>query len=451
MQLPVVGKVRRPAPWLVGLLAAGVLGAGTATYFVVQHRTAAPDISNLTVTVDSQPLTVRITASGTVQPIQTVNLSPKNAGILQELYVEQGDRVTQGQVIARMQSDSIQAELVQSQARVGQAQARLAELRAGNRPQEIAQNQAAVEQAQARVLEAQARVNRADERVSRNQQLASEGAVSQDDLDAVLNDLATAQATLRQNQASLREAQQQFSLTRSGSRAEDIAEAEAQLKEAQGNLQAVQVQLEDTIIRAPFDGIVTQKYATEGAFVTPTTSASEATSATSTAIVAIANGVEVLAEVPEVDINQIKLGQKVEIVADAYPDQVFQGQVRLVAPEAVVKQNVTSFQVRVELVTGETKLLSGMNVDMTFLGDRLNSALTVPTVAIVTKDGQTGVLIPSATNQVEFRPVKLGNSVGDQTQILEGLKPGDRVFIDLPADQKQKWMNPNANEASTNK
>jgi HlyD family secretion protein len=451
MQLPVVGKVRRPAPWLVGLLAAGVLGAGTATYFVVQHRTAAPDISNLTVTVDSQPLTVRITASGTVQPIQTVNLSPKNAGILQELYVEQGDRVTQGQVIARMQSDSIQAELVQSQARVGQAQARLAELRAGNRPQEIAQNQAAVEQAQARVLEAQARVNRADERVSRNQQLASEGAISQDDLDAVLNDLATAQATLRQNQASLREAQQQFSLTRSGSRAEDIAEAEAQLKEAQGNLQAVQVQLEDTIIRAPFDGIVTQKYATEGAFVTPTTSASEATSATSTAIVAIANGVEVLAEVPEVDINQIKLGQKVEIVADAYPDQVFQGQVRLVAPEAVVKQNVTSFQVRVELVTGETKLLSGMNVDMTFLGDRLNSALTVPTVAIVTKDGQTGVLIPSATNQVEFRPVKLGNSVGDQTQILEGLKPGDRVFIDLPADQKQKWMNPNANEASTNK
>ncbi|HEY9624103.1 MAG TPA: efflux RND transporter periplasmic adaptor subunit [Crinalium sp.] len=451
MQLPVVGKVRRPAPWLVGLLAAGVLGAGTATYFVVQHRTAAPDISNLTVTVDSQPLTVRITASGTVQPIQTVNLSPKNAGILQELYVEQGDRVTQGQVIARMQSDSIQAELVQSQARVGQAQARLAELRAGNRPQEIAQNQAAVEQVQARVLEAQARVNRADERVSRNQQLASEGAISQDDLDAVLNDLATAQATLRQNQASLREAQQQFSLTRSGSRAEDIAEAEAQLKEAQGNLQAVQVQLEDTIIRAPFDGIVTQKYATEGAFVTPTTSASEATSATSTAIVAIANGVEVLAEVPEVDINQIKLGQKVEIVADAYPDQVFQGQVRLVAPEAVVKQNVTSFQVRVELVTGETKLLSGMNVDMTFLGDRLNSALTVPTVAIVTKDGQTGVLIPSATNQVEFRPVKLGNSVGDQTQILEGLKPGDRVFIDLPADQKQKWMNPNANEASTNK
>jgi HlyD family secretion protein len=446
MQLPVVGKVRRPTPWIAGLIAAGIISTGTAGYFIVRQRTATPDLSNLTVVVESQPLTVRITASGTVQPIQTVNLSPKTSGILQELYVEQGDRVTQGQVIARMQSDSIQAELVQARARVGQAQARLAELRAGSRPQEIAQRQAAVEQAQARVSEAQARVDRAEERVIRNQQLAAEGAISQDDLDAVLNEAETAQATLEQNQANLREAQQQFALTRSGNRVEDIAEAAAQLKEAQGNLQAVQVQLEDTIIRAPFDGIVTQKYATEGAFVTPTTSASEASSATSTAIVALANGLEVLAEVPEVDINQIKLGQAVEVVADAYPDQVFQGKVRLIAPEAVVKQNVTSFQVRVELVTGEDKLLSGMNVDMTFLGDRLASALTVPTVAIVTKEGQTGVLVPSATEKVEFRPVKLGNSVGDQTQILEGLQPGDRVFIDLPPDQKQKWMNPNADE-----
>jgi HlyD family secretion protein len=448
MQLPVVGKVRRPAPWIVGLIAAGVIGSGAATYFIVRHQTATPDLSALTVTVESQPLTVRISASGTVQPIQTVNLSPKSAGVLQELYVEQGDRVAQGQIIARMQSDSIQAELVQSRARVAQAQARLADLRAGSRPQEIAQNQAAVEQAQARVVEAQARVNRAEERVVRNRQLAADGAISQDDLDAVLNEAETAQATLEQNQANLREARQQLSLTRSGSRAEDIAEAAAQLKEAQGNVQAVQVQLEDTIIRAPFDGIVTQKYATEGAFVTPTTSASEASSATSTAIVALANGLEVLAEVPEVDINQIKLGQAVEVVADAYPDQIFQGKVRLVAPEAVVKQNVTSFQVRVELVSGQDKLLSGMNVDMTFLGDRLANALTVPTVAIVTKDGETGVLVPGATEQVEFRAVKLGTSVADQTQILEGLQPGDRVFIDLPADQKQKWMNPNADETN---
>jgi HlyD family secretion protein len=93
----------------------------------------------------------------------------------------------------------------------------------------------------------------------------------------------------------------------------------------------------------------------------------------------------VLAEVPEVDIQQLHIGQPVEIVADSYPNQTFRGKVRLIAPEAVVKQNVTSFQVRITLETGQDKLRSGMNTDVTFLGDQMDKAVVVPTVAIVTK------------------------------------------------------------------
>lgn len=111
---------------------------------------------------------------------------------------------------------------------------------------------------------------------------------------------------------------------------------------------------------------MTQKYAEPGAFVTPTTSASTSASATSSSIVAVARGLEILAQVPEADIGRIKQGQQVEIVADAYPDRVFKGHVRLIAPEAVVEQGVTSFQVRVALDTGTDKLRSGLNVDLTF-------------------------------------------------------------------------------------
>jgi len=78
--------------------------------------------------------------------------------------------------------------------------------------------------------------------------------------------------------------------------------------------------VDDTIIRAPFAGIVTQKYATVGAIVTPTTSASSTASATSTSIVALASELEIKVNVPETDI-QVKNGQRVEIVADAYPDR----------------------------------------------------------------------------------------------------------------------------------
>ena len=234
------------------------------------------------------------------------------------------------------------------------------------------------------------------------------------------------------------EARQALRQLQNGTRPEEIVQAEAAVAASVGQLKVVQVQLEDTMIRAPFSGIVTQKYATEGAFVTPTTSASSTASATSTSIVAIARGVEIVAEVPEVDVGQIKQGQPVEIVADAYPDQVFKGHVRLIAPEAVVEQNVTSFQVRVAIDTGKKELRSGMNVDVTFLGETLQGALMVPTVAIVTEEGKTGVLIPDEQDKAEFRPVTIGPSIQDQTQVLSGLEEGDRVFIDLPKDQKPK-------------
>lgn len=432
MQLPLIGKVRQPNPWLVGIIAAGLLGTGGVAYWMLRSQSSVADISGMTVAVESQPLQVRIEASGTVQPIQTVNLSPKTSGILAELFVEQGDRVQQGQVIARMENADVEARLAQARARVAQATASLNRVRSGNRPGEIAQSRARVEQATARVAESQAQLNLAEERVQRNRTLAIEGAISQDDLDQVLNQAETARAALNQSQASLREAQRNFDLLQEGSRVEDITEAEAQLQEARANLRGVEVELEDTFIRAPFDGIITQKYTNEGAVVTPTTSASEASSATSTAIVALARGLEVLAEVPEVDIRQLEVGQPVEIVADAFPDQVFRGRVQLVAPEAVVKQNVTSFQVRIALETGTEQLLSGMNVDVTFLGDEMANALVIPTVAIVTKDGETGVLVPDADNQPEFQSVLLGTSIGDQTQVLEGLEPGDRVFTDIP-------------------
>ncbi|HEY9750553.1 MAG TPA: efflux RND transporter periplasmic adaptor subunit [Allocoleopsis sp.] len=436
MQLPMIGKVGKPTPWIIGLVVAGVLGvSGTA---VLVNRATAPreDITELTIPVQSQDLRVRITANGTMVAIQSVNLSPKAAGIVKELYVEQGDRVAVGEVIARMDSSTLEAELAQAQANLSQAQANLAKTRAGNTTAAIGQAQASVGQAEAQVREAQARLDLASDRVRRNETLAAEGAISRDRLDEVISEADRARASVEQAQAGVREARRRLEDLQNGSRPEDIAVAEARVREAEGRVQAVSTQLEDTAVRAPFAGVITQKYATEGAFVTPTTSASTNSSATSTSVVALASGLEVLAEVPEVDISQISEGQAVEIVADAFPDQVFQGKVRLIAPAAVEEQNVTSFQVRVALVTGKDKLRSGMNVDLTFLGKQLDQALVVPTVAIVTKDGQTGVLVADAENQPTFKPVTIGPTIGNQTQVLQGLETGERVFVELPENKK---------------
>jgi HlyD family secretion protein len=171
--------------------------------------------------------------------------------------------------------------------------------------------------------------------------------------------------------------------------------------------------------------------------------------------VAIASDVEVLAKIPEVDIGQVKPGLTGEMVVDAFPGETFKAKVRLIAPEAIEERDVRFFQVRLKLISGQRKLKSGMNADIEFSGPE-SEALLVPNVAIVTKKGKPGVLVPDGDGKPKFQPVTVGTSQsgrsrrgkgeggegsgggksGGKTQITEGLKEGDRVFIKLPDGKK---------------
>jgi len=372
-------------------MASGALILGAATIIKVGNsENRKPDISKLTVPVEAKDLTVRITASGKVQPIQSVNVSPKNAGLLAELNVEQGEKVDKGQIIARMDDSEIRMGILQFQANLEQAKAQLADTQAGSRVEDIAQAKARVnqakaqleiirsgsrsqeiEQAKAGVDGARSQLELTQARLNRYQNLAKEGAISQDTLDQYITENKRAKSNLqeaekrlslqqagnrqqeiRKQQAVVAQEIEGLRKLQNGSRPQEIVRLKAVVEAARSQLKRQQVQLEDTIIRAPFAGIITQKYANIGAFVTPTTSASSSTSATSSSIVALARGLEVLALVPEADIARIKQGQQVEIISDAYPEQVFTGRVRLIAPEAVIEQGVTSFQVRIFIVNG---------------------------------------------------------------------------------------------------
>jgi HlyD family secretion protein len=529
MQLPVLKNIKRPFPLVAGI-AAATIGIVTLGAVAFSQFKPAPkiDLARYTTIAKAQDLTDRITASGNVIPFQTANISPKTAGRVAKLYVEQGDRVVQGQKIAQMENAELQAgfaqalanvqqaqanlnkakngtraeEIAQSKAKLTQAQANLNKAKNGNRPEETAQVQAKlaqaqanlnltrsiapqqIEQATAQVASSTAKLKLAKANVDRFRSLKSSGAIAQDKLDQSISDYQTARANLldtqqklqqarnssqseiAQRQAAVTEAQQALRQSQLGSRSEDVASFVAQVEQAQAayqqakngsrpeeiaqftaalavanaQLQSARAQLNDSTVIAPFAGLITQRYASIGAFVTPTTSASTSTSATSTSIVALAKDMEVKAKVPEVDIGKIKLGQKVEVTADAFSDRPFQGTVRLVAPEAVVEQNVTSFEVRVALDTGKDILRSGMNVNTIFSGKRTNNALTVPTVAISSKRGQTGVYVPGTNNEPVFKVIKVGASVRDKVQVLEGLQSGDRVFIDIPVGFKDKMM-----------
>lgn len=480
MEVPVFGKLNRPLPWILALMTGGLVLVGGMTYKIIETPTADLELNQLTVPVKRETLGVEIEASGTVEPIESVNISPKNPGRLVKLLAQQGMQVKEGQVLAVMENTELQAQGKQAQANYQQAVAELeaakvripsdinqAQTRLIQAQAQLEETQAHLEQAQqripkdieqikAQVLAARSRTQLAASRVKRNEELMKEGAIAYDSFDEVISDYHNAQANLLevsqrleqaqntanpeigqlqqeiiQSQAAVAEANIAFEERKKTANTE-VARLEAAAAAAKAELERIVIQFQDSAIRAPFEGIVTQKYANVGAFVTPTTSASSTASATSSSILALARGLEVVAKVPEVDIAMLEPGQPVKVIADAYPNEMFQGQVIRIAPEAVVDQNVTSFEVTIGLITGLDKLKSKMNVDVTFLGKQLSNVLVVPTVAIVTQEGETGVMVLDPDNNPQFKPVTIGMVLDEKTEVVSGLNPGERVFIDIP-------------------
>ncbi len=428
-------KVDAPKiPWLLIGAMALVLAGGTSWYLWSQSQSESQQaiLQAETAPVVQQDLTISISAAGVIKPITPVNISPKQSGRLVALYVDQGMRVKAGQLLARMDNSNLQGQLLQAKGSLEAAQANLQKLKAGNRPQEIMTAQRNLQQAQADLIATRSTYQS-------NSSLYTSGAVSKNVADISRSQYVSAQAKI----ASLQEV---YNLAKVGSRQEDITTAHAQVVQAQGSLATIQAQVNDTEIRAPFDGTITQKYANPGAFVTPTTSASATSSATSSSVLAMAGVLEGLANVSESDIRNIHPGQSVDVKVDAYPGQVFRGKVRLVAPEAIVTQNVTSFEVRCTLSDLKHQLKSGMNMTASFLVGTHKNALLVPTTAIVSQAQGSGVYVQDQKKAL-FKPIKVGATIGVQSEVLSGLVKGERVYITFP-DQRKPNSRPVSSKSS---
>ena len=425
------------SPWLWGLMAAASFGAIAGIYLQQRQADTTTSSAQQTVLVERQDLTTQIQASGVVQAERTINLSSEESGKIAELLIQEGDFVTEGQVIAYMTSRRRQAEVDQFRAALAQAEADLAQKQTGARPEEIAEAQAQVAMAQASVDATQAKLQKAQAELIRFQQLADQGAISANELGTYLTTEQETSANLMVDQQRLEEAQAILARLRNGTRSEEIAQAEAAVAQALAQLTAVQVQLDETVVRAPFDGIITRRFAEAGDFVTPTTAASSDDGATSISIAELSSGLEIEAKVPEASIAKLEQGQAVEIYSNAYPNQVFAGEVRLIAPRATRENQVTVFRVKVALKTGQDQLKSGMNVRMTFVGDPVDDALVIPLASVITQpDGETGVYLHNETGAPTFQPIQTGLTAGSQIEVIEGLNPGDRILIEPPPGEK---------------
>ena len=389
-----------------------------------ETQTIATDSSNIparhvTITeVTTNEVARSLKASGTVEAYELIPVMSQATGLqIKEILVDEGDYVQKGQILARLNSDALEAEYLQAQGAVAQAEARLAEIEAGTRLEEIARAEERVKSLAAEVARAESDLELVAKRVERNQTLETEGAISRDRLDEIYNQERINRANLEQAQARLAEGKQELAQLQTGARPEVILAVKAELLQAQGRLQLIKTQLQDATVTAPASGVIAERNATLG----------ELTSNSDNLFTIIENGrLELRLEVPETSISQIQPQQKVQIISQ-YNSQPLIGTVREIDP--IIDRQSRQATVNIDLPS-QVALKPGM-----FLRAKINTATakgkTVSVKALLPQaDGSAIAFVVQDDNTVKARSIEIGEILADEkVEVIQGLQTGDLIVV----------------------
>ena len=249
------------------------------------------------------------------------------------------------------------------------------------------------------------------------------------------------QAKAESTEASLIYGRQKKMLSSGGiSQAEfEVSEARHQrgvagMASARAAVRSAEVALENTIIRAPFDGTVLTKSAEVGEMVAPF--ASSASSRGAVVTMADMNSLEVEADVAEANIDRVRVGLPCEITLDAYPDTRYPGKVVKIVPTA--DRSRATVLVKVAFISRDRRVLPEMSAKVNFLPEdaklstqNTEPVVAVPNSAVTLRNGVKMIFLVEGEN-VKSKPVTTGRVLGDLTEIKEGIQSGQRVVLSPP-------------------
>lgn len=218
-----------------------------------------------------------------------------------------------------------------------------------------------------------------------------------------------------------------------------LAQAKGKMVNARIILDQANIKLSETIVRAPIDGIILQKYVEEGQIIA--SGISNVGGGSPIADIANMKHVYVEAGIDEIDVGKIHIGQEAKVVAEAYPLESFAGKIIRIAPEARLDQNVTLFDVTIEVENIEGKLKSGMNTDCEITIAQQEDVILVPALALM-MTGDPGpdrqrrrVLLKKGDSFIP-QDIKIGLSNFQDAIVLEGLSEGDVVGVPMESRLK---------------
>src|ERR1044072_3218768 len=359
-----------------------------------------------------------LTASGSVVAHHKIAVGAKVMGRVAWIGVEKGDNVQEGQVLVRLEDSEFRAQVNQAQANLAAAQARLDRLRTGSRPEEKLKDKAAVLQAEANLKNAEAEYERTDA-------LYRSGVSSKAEFDRALAQRDSAAAMVQA-------ARQSSAMTDIGPRKEEIRAAEAEVQQMKAALDYANTQLAATEIKAPVSGTVLQRIVERGGMVSPSAFGG---SGARTSVVDLADltDLQIEIDISQADFARLKMGQKTEIIPDAFPNLRYSGYIAEIVPEA--NRAKATVQIKVKVENPNEQLRPEMNARVNFLSDKPASnggqvvtRVLVPKTAVVKKDGATCVFVVKG-NKVEQRTIRTGDESGDAYLVLDGLSGNETVAV----------------------
>jgi HlyD family secretion protein len=381
-----------------------------------------------------EPRTIRetVSASGKIFPETEVKISSDVSGEVVELFVNEGDSVTAGQILAKIRPDEYQSAVERGQAAVNSAQSQR-QITSAN----VQGSNAQIEQLKADKNRVTAQLEAARNAHKRNDKLFKEGVISEQDFETSLSNLRSLESSLAASEAALKAAETNLSGTR-----ENVRVAEFGITSAQATLKELRTSLQKTVITAPVSGIVSKLNIEKGERVVGTLQMA------GTEMMRIANlhSMEVQVEVSESDILKVSLNDEADIEVDAYLGRKFKGKVSEIANSAsnvgsavagasLNTDQVTNFVVKIRIdATSYADLLEkgkrypfrpGMSASVDIYTNTVEGVLSVPIIAVTARGDEDEATAAKSKAKDEEKPA------GDKDAEKEDAKLKEVVFVAL--------------------
>jgi HlyD family secretion protein len=341
-------------------------------------------------TVEKGDIARSVVATGKIEPLAKVEVKSKASGIVEQIFVDYGDHVKEGQVLVELDKEELEARVREARAMLLSSEAALERTEVEASGPDIPFLKSAAERAQS---------------------LYRQGLIAT----SLLEDADKAY---------------QLALNKQTAARSNVAVNKAEVARAQAALDRAETDLRNSTIKSPMDGLVLSRDIEIGDAVSSIlVMGSQATLVMTLGDV---SSVYVLGKVDEADIGKVFLGQPARIVVESFKDKKFEGKVTKISPLGVVKDNVTTFEVRVSIDNATGELKANMSANAEVILEEKKGVLTVPATAILyDKDRKPSVEMADAKAEGGKRKqdVKLGITTALKAEVLDGVKEGEKVVL----------------------